>query len=143
VTPPRQVWLFQVGCWATFAVAVLQLAAHLAAPGALPPHAEAGLSLMPPAYVFEVPGTRQPTYRGVTAGLSISLPVLLVTLGAAGLAVIRHGRDQAALVRGVAGALAAGLALLLVTSIVLFFSAVTFALAVPAMCFGLAAVPES
>jgi tryptophan-rich sensory protein len=95
-----------------------------------------------PAYVIQVPGLRQPTYLGVVSALSLSYALLFATIGAAGLAVVRHGQHQPKLLRAVAGAFATGTALALVVSVVLSFSLQTFVLAVVPMCFGLAAVPE-
>jgi len=141
--PLRQQWLFQLGCWTAFAAAALHVAAHVFSMSDLSPHALAGMSLLAPDYVFSLPGLRQPTYLTVVDGLSLSLPLLLATIGAAGLAVARHGNDDARLMRSVAGVFGIGLAALLVTSVALFFSALTFALALPALCFGLACVPES
>jgi len=141
--PPRQQWFFQLGCWAAFAAAGVHVAAHVFGLSDLSPHASVGMSMLAPDYVFAVPGPRQPTYRSVVDGLSLSLPLLLATIGAAGLAVSRHGNNDVRLMRSVSAVFAIGLAALLVTSVALFFSALTFALALPAMCFGLACVPES
>lgn len=140
---PRQVWLFQLGCWVAFATAILQVAAHVLTPIVADPHVEAGLALLPPASVFLVPGLRQPTFTSVFDGLSLSLAMLVATIGAAGLAVIRHGLESPLLMRGVARAFALGSAMLLVLSITDYFSILTFPIAVMAMCFALAAVtPE-
>jgi hypothetical protein len=141
--PPRQQWFFQLGCWAAFTAAGVHIVAHVFGTPDLSPHATVGMSMLAPDYVFAVPGPQQPTYRSVVDGLSLSLPLLLATIGAAGLAVSRHGNNDARLVRSVAGAFGIGLAALLVTSVVLFFSVLTFALALPALCFGLACVPET
>lgn len=139
--PARQVWLFQLGCWMAFAVAACQLLVHVAAGSELSPHAVAGLALEPPGYVFLVPGLRQPTFPGVVDALSLSFALLFATIGAAGLAVVRHGQLNPRLLRAVAGALATGTGLALVVSVVLAFSLQTFVLAVVPMCFALATVP--
>lgn len=141
--PARQLGIFRLGCWTALLAALVHLAAHVFWVNDLSPHAAAGLGLLPPDYVIRVPGLRQPAYRGVVDGLSLSLPMLLATIGAAGFAVARHGDANAGLIRGVAGAYAIGVTAVLVTSIVLFFSVQTFAIALPALCFALAAVPES
>jgi hypothetical protein len=140
--PARQVGLFQLGCWVAIAVAALHAAVHVAVGTDLSPHAQAGMSMLSPAYVIQVPGLRQPTYLGVVSALSLSYALLFATIGAAGLAVVRHGQHQPKLLRAVAGAFATGTALALVVSVVLSFSLQTFVLAVVPMCFGLAAVPE-
>ena len=140
--PARQVWLFQLGCWMAFVLAAVHLVIHVAGGEGLSPHAQAGMSMMAPDYVVIVPGLRQPTYLGVVDALSLSYALLFATIGAAGLAVVRHGRDDPRLLRGVAGAFAIGSGMALVSSIVLSFSLTTFVLAIVAMCFGLAAVPQ-
>lgn len=140
--PSRQLGLFRIGCWTAWLAAIVHVVAHVLASPDLSPHAAAGLSLLPPDYVLRVPGLRQPTHQGVVAGLSLSLPLLLASIGAAGFAVVRHGNASASLIRAVAGAYAIGVAAVLVTSIVLFFSVQTFVIALPALCFALAAVPE-
>lgn len=140
--PARQVWLFQLGCWVAIAGAALHLAIHVIGGRSLSPHAQAGMSMMAPDYVILVPGLRQPTYLGIVDALSLSYALLLATVGAGGLAVARHGRYEPTLLRGVAGAFAVGTGLSLVVSVALSFGLMTFVLAVAAMCFGLAAVPE-
>lgn len=140
--PARQVWLFQVGCWTAFAAAGLHIVAHVIGGEVASPHAAAGLGMLTPDYVVLVPGLRQPTYLGVVNALSLSQALLLATIGGAGLAVVRHGRGNPKLLRGVAGAFATGIGMALVTSVLLSFSLQTFALAVVAICFGLSAVPE-
>lgn len=141
-TPPRQIWLFQFGCWSAVGAAVLHLAAYLAIPADLSGHAADALAQMTPPHVFRVPGLRQPVFTGILDGFSLAWPVLLASIGAAGMAVARHGRDNAKLLRGVAGAFALGTGALLVLSVVRFFSLQTFAIAIVALCFALAAVPE-
>lgn len=138
----RQVWLFQVGCWVAFAAAGLHLVAHVVGGQEATPHAEAGLRMLSPDYVVLVPGLRQPTYLGVVDALSLNYALLFATIGAGGLAVVRHGQNNPALLRGVAGTFAIGTVMALVTSVVLSFSLQTFVLAIVAICFGLAAVPE-
>lgn len=140
---PRQVWLFQLGCWVAFATALLHLAAHIAGPATVSPHATAGLSMLSPSYVFIVPGLRRPTFVSVIDGLSLSVALLIATIGATGLAVLKHGSESPLLLRGVTRAFAVGSAGLLVISITDYFSMQTFLISVMAMCFALAAVtPE-
>jgi hypothetical protein len=140
--PARQVWLFQLGCWAAFAVAVVHVAVHVATGGDLSPHASAGMSMLPPDYVVPVPGLRQPTYLSVVDALSLSYALLFATVGAAGFAVVRHGQFNSRLLRAVAGVFATGAGMALIVSVALSFSLQTFVLAIVAICFGLAAVPE-
>lgn len=140
--PLRQVWLFQLGCWAAFGAAALHLVAHVAITGGLSPHAAEGLSASPATHLIAIPGIRQPTLQGMVDGFSLGLSLLLATIGAAGLVVARYGHDDARLFRGVARAFTLGTAALLMVSIARFFSLDTFALAVVVTCFGLACVPE-
>lgn len=141
-TPLRQVWLFRVGCWSAVGAAVLHLAAHLLVPPDLPAHAAVALAQTPAPHVFRVPGLLQPSFADVVSGLSLALPLLLASIGGAGLAVVRHGGHEPRLMRGVAGSFALGAGALLVVSIALFFGLQTFAIAIVALCFALAAVPE-
>jgi hypothetical protein len=140
--PARQVGLFQLGCWAAFAVAALHVGVHVLGHADLSPHAQAGMSMLPPDYVVLVPGLRQPTYLSVVNALSLSYALLFAAIGAAGLAVVRHGQYEPKLLRAVAGAFAIGTGMALVVSVVLSFSLQTFVLAIVPMCFGLASVPE-
>ena len=140
--PARQVWLFQLGCWVAFVVAGLQVLAHVVGGQEASPHAEAGLRMLSPDYVVLVPGLRQPTFLGIVDALSLNYALLLATIGAAGLAVVRHGQGNSKLLRSVAGAFAIGTGMALVTSVALSFSLQTFVLAIVAICFGLSAVPE-
>jgi hypothetical protein len=140
--PARQVGLFQLGCWVAFVVAGLHVVAHVVGGQGASPHAVAGMHMLPPDYVVIIPGLGQPTYLGIVDALSLTYALLLATIGAAGLAVVRHGRNDPKLLRGVAGVFAIGTGMALVTSVVLSFSLQTFVLAIVAICFGLAAVPE-
>lgn len=141
MTPPRQIWLFQLGCWMTFATAVVHLLGHLLV--ASPSTAVAEAIQYLPGYLFLVPGQDVPSSREVTSGLSLSLSLLLATIAGAGLAVGKRGHDDPLLLRGVARAYALGLVVLLVVSILMFFSVQSFFIATTALCFGLAAVSEN
>lgn len=137
-TPPRQVWLFQFGCWSALATAVLHVVAHIlvpAAAGAVAPGA-------PAPHIVRVPGVLRPDVLSVLNGFSLGVAMLLASIGAAGLAVARHAGDYAVLLRRVAGAFAIGTGGLFVLSVMQFFSLQSFALSIVALCFALAAVPE-
>jgi len=141
LTPPRQVWLFQLGCWMAFATAVLHLLGHLLIAS---PHTAVAAALQHlPGYLFLVPGQDVPSAQDVTGGLSLSLSLLLATIAGAGLAVGKRGHDDALLLRGVARAYALGFVVLLIVSILMFFSVQSFFIATTALCFGLAAVSET
>lgn len=140
--PARQVWLFQLGCWVSFVVAALHAVMHLVGRAELSPHAQAGLAMLSPGYVIPVPGGHPPTFIGVVNALSLTFALSLLTIGAAGLAVVRQYDFTPRLLRGVAGAFALGTGLMLVVSVALAFSLQTFVLALVPICFGLACVPE-
>ncbi|MEO7192808.1 MAG: hypothetical protein ABI051_17315 [Vicinamibacterales bacterium] len=140
--PPRQEWLFRLGCWVAFAVAGVHLAAHVFASG-ISPELVDSLNRAPPPFVFVVPGLWRPTTTSVISGMSLSMALLVTTLGAVGLILLkRGGGDDPLLLRGVARAFAVAGVGLLIVSIADFFSLQTFAIAVMAMCFALAAVPQ-
>ena len=131
--------MFQLGCWVACAAAALHLVGHVLVTGAAGPPDVPGST---PAYLFLVPGQHLPSAGQVADGFSLSLAVLLATVGAAGLRVLSRGADDAPMMRGLARVYALGASVVLVLSILNFFSLVTFLLAITALCFGLAAVPE-
>ena len=137
--PPRQVWLFQLGCWVACATAALHLIGHIFVAGTAGSPWAAGAS---PAYLFLVPGQQVPSPSEVADGLSLALSLLLATLGAAGLAVLNRGHADPVMMRGMARIYGLGIGLVLLVSILDFFSLQTFLLAIAGMCFGLAAVSE-
>jgi hypothetical protein len=140
--PPRQVWLFQLGCWVAFATAIVHLAEHVSGLNALPPETVAHVNSARATYVVVIPGLHQPTFLGVLNGFSLSLSLLVATIGAAGLVVLKYGADQTLLLRGVSRAFAIGTGILLAISIEGFFSLQTFFMAVMALCFALSAVSQ-
>jgi hypothetical protein len=140
--PPRQVWLFQLGCWVAFATAVVHLVEHVSGLNAIPPDTVAHVNAMRATYVILIPGLHQPTFLGVLNGFSLSLSLLLGTIAAAGLVVVKYGADQPLLLRGVSRAFAVGTGMLLFLSIEGFFSLETFFMAVAALCFALSAVSQ-
>ena len=140
---PRQVWLFGVGCWTALITAVLHVAAHVASPGT---GTVAGTLVdgLRPTHVWTVPGLRQPTFTSVIDAFSLMVAVLLATIGAAGLAVLKSASDDFVTARTVSRVFAIGTAATLLTSVALAFSIETFFLAVVALCFGLCSVaPEA
>jgi hypothetical protein len=137
--PPRQVWLFELGCWVACVAAAVHLLGHVFVQGT------AGLPAdgSSPPYLLLVPGQGVPSARDVADGLSLSLALLLATIGGAGLVVARRGYEDVLLMRGVARAYALGLTVVLILSIANFFGLQTFVLAIAALCFALAAVSET
>jgi hypothetical protein len=140
--PPRQVWLFQLGCWVAFATAIVHLAEHVSGLNAIPPAMAAHIDAMRATYVILIPGLHQPTFLGVLNGFSLSLSLFLATVGASGLVVLKYGAEHELLLRGVSRAFAIGTGILLVVSIEGFFSLQTFFMAVTALCFALSAVSQ-
>jgi hypothetical protein len=140
--PPRQVWIFQLGCWVAFATAIVHLVEHVAGLNTPSPEMVAAIDSLRATYVILIPGLHQPTFLGVFHGFSLSLSLLVATLGAVGLVVLKYAADQPLLLRGVARALALGSGMLLVLSVEGFFSLQTFFIATMALCFALSAVSE-
>lgn len=140
--PARQVWLFQLGSWMALLVAAVHGVVHVIGRAELSAHAQAGLGLLPPRYAFPVPGGAVPTFVGELQAFSLAFALWFLTIGVAGLAVVRRYDFTPRLLRGVAGAFALGTGLMLVASVVFAFSLQTFLLALVPLCFGLAAVPE-
>ena len=138
--PPRQIWLFQLGCWVAFATAVVHLAEHVSGLNALDPVIVTHINAARPTYVIPIPGVHQPTFLSVLNGFSLSVSLLLATIGAAGLVVLKYGAGQALLLRGVSRAFGFGLGMLVVLSIEGFFSVQTFFMVVAALCFALSGV---
>ena len=124
-----------------FAVAIVHLAAHIVGTSELSPHASAQLNMLAPSHVFVIPGIRRPLFTSVLDGLSLSLTVLVATLGAAGLSVLAHAQDER-LLKSMARVFALGSSALLFLSISEFFSLQTFVIAMMTMCFALAAVSQ-
>jgi hypothetical protein len=141
MTPPRQVWLFKLGCWTAFATAALHLLAHLLVPSADKPGPEP--ADLRPGYLVLVPGQPIPSAGEVADGFSLAFSLLLATMAAAGIVVAHRGQDDPLLLRGVARAFAIGSGVLLVLSVLLFFSLQSFAIAAMALCFALGAVSET
>ena len=62
--PPRQVWLFQLGCWVAFATAIVHLAEHVSGLNALPPETQilsqpARVAAAMVAYLFRHPEMKE------------------------------------------------------------------------------------
>ena len=131
--------MFQLGCWVACAAAAVHLVAHILVPGTAGAPDVAGAS---PPYLILVPGQDVPSARQVSDGFSLALSLLLATLGASGLAVLNRGSADAMLMRGLSRAYALGIGVVLVVSIMNFFSVQSFFLAIAALCFGLASVSE-
>jgi hypothetical protein len=137
---PRQLWLFQFGCWASLLTAALHLAGMILAPltGADGPDG-VPLHEVAAALVRFPDGTERPL-GDVLAGFNLAYAGFMATLGGVGLAAARRGRDRTALMADLARVLALASLALLVISLVYFFLVSTMLLAVTLVCFTLAAV---
>ena len=140
--PPRQLWIFQLGCWSAFATAIVHAIEHISGVNAISPEMAAHMNAMRATYVILIPGLHQPTFLGVVNGFSLSLSLFLATVGAAGLVVMTYAADQELLLRGVSRAFAIGTGMLLAISIEGFFSLQTFFMSATALCFALSAVTQ-
>jgi hypothetical protein len=132
--------MFWFASWASLGLAVLLLAGHLLAPG-LTPEAATRLAQDPPPFIWLVPGLLHPDAAGALTGLSLSVSLLMATIGAAGLVVVKRAEDEV-LIRGVARAFALGTSGLLALSIADSFGVQTFVISIVALCFAMAAVPQ-
>jgi hypothetical protein len=137
---PRQLWLFKLGCWVAWAMAAGHVAAVVALPMAAPGvgngeavAAAAGVSLTFPD------GTLR-TLGDLLTGFSLAYALLAAAVGGIGLAAVRRGRGDAALMADIARALAIVCLALLLISLTHFFLVPTLIVAVMLVCFTLAAV---
>ena len=110
--PPRQVWLFQFGCWAAVTTAVMHVGFALAA---------------------------QATPPGDGA-LHLVFAVCFSTVGAIGLVVTKRGQDDPLLMYAVARYAAVASATLLVLSLVYFSVVPSMFIAAVTTCFAVATV---
>ncbi len=138
--PPRQVWLFKLGCWVAWGTAALHVVGLMVAP--LPAAAGSGADALraAAAAVVVFPDGTERTLRRVFVGFSLSHALLAATLGAVGLAAIRRGRSHAEWLAGIARVEALVSLALLVISLTHFFLVPTFLVAVMLICFTLASV---
>lgn len=140
---PRQVWLFQLGCWVAIATSIVHLAAHITGASLVGAGYDPALEVLLPTHVWLVPGLWQPSFAGVLDGFSLTVAMLTATIGGAGLVIVGYKDVEPTLTRRVARVFAIGMAMFLLVSITSMFSIETFFVATTAMCFGLASVtPE-
>ena len=113
--PPRQVWIFQFGCWAAITTALVHVAVAVGAPST--PTSDHALNL-----VFAVG---------------------FATIGSIGLVVAKRGHGDALLMYGVAQSAAVAASALLALSLFYLFAVFvvpTLFIAAVATCFAVAAV---
>ena len=131
---PRQLWLYQFGCWVALGTAVLHVVGFLAAP-----LLGSGSAAAAAASVRFADGSER-ALGDLLVGLNLAYAGFLAFIGTAGLAVARRGRDRVELMADVARVLALASLSLLVISLVYFFLVPTLLMAVLLICFTLAAV---
>ena len=138
---PRQLWLFQLGCWVSLGTAALHLIGMVAAPlsggtGAVDVAALAAAS----ATAVRFPDGTERALGDLLVGFNLAYACFIAVIGLVGLAAGRRGRDRAALMADVARVLALASLALVVISLITFFLIPTMLLAVMLICFTLAAV---
>jgi hypothetical protein len=132
--------MFTFGCWTTIGTAVLHLAGHLAGPQAPANDTERQLIELATTYRSVLPGGTDRSLMDFVDGFSLMLPVLLVAIGGAGIAVQKRGRHDGALMLAVARIFAITSVVLLGLSILKFFIVPTMCFAAMATCFLVASV---
>jgi hypothetical protein len=138
--PPRQVWLFQFGCWAAIVAAVVHLSGHIAGRPAPVNDTERQLIDLATTYRRTLPGGAERSLMDVLDGFSLTFTVFFATLGSVGLVVAKRGRNDARLMYGVARNAAIAAAVVLAISLFYFFIVPTLFIAAVAVCFAVAAV---
>jgi hypothetical protein len=138
--PPRQVWLFQFGCWAAVAAALVHLAGRLFWPPAPSNDTERQLIELAATYRFALPGGAARTLSDVTTGHSLIAAVLFAALGALGLIVAKRGQADAELMYVTARTATIASAAVLFISLTHFFVVPTMLFAAVTVCFAVSAV---
>jgi len=138
--PPRQLWLFQFGCWAAVTIAVVHLAGHLMGPQVPANDTERQLLTLATTYRFTLPGGAERSLMDFLNGFSLMFSLLVATMGGVGLIVQKRARQDVPLMLGVARTFTVSSAALLGLSLTNFFIVPTLFLAVMAVCFFCASV---
>jgi hypothetical protein len=138
--PPKQIWLFKLGCWLTLATATMYVAAVFFGLGTPANDTERHLQDLSTNYHFALPGKASRSLMDLFDGLSLSYAALLVGLAAVGLVVSRRASGDTPLMLGVARSTALTCVALMIVSLMNFFIVPTIFLAALVTCFGLASV---
>ena len=128
--PPRQIWIFKFGCWATLLTAVVHLAGQLAGPQAPANDTERTLESLATTYRFVLPGGAERSLMDLMNGFSLIFALSLATMGSLGLIVQRRAAHDLELMLRVARTLA-------VTSLVMLIVSLTNFFIVPSLFLGL------
>jgi hypothetical protein len=137
---PRQLWVFQFGCWAAIATAAVHVAGSLAGFGPPANDTERQLQSLMTGYRFVLPGGASRTFMDLFGGMNLAFAVLLVAIGAVGLMVHRRARHDTTLMLGISRVLALTCVALLVISLARFFIVPTMFMALLTTCFALSSV---
>lgn len=138
--PPRQVWIFEFGCWAALLAAVVHLVGHLAGLPQATDDTGAGLMSLAGTYKFAFPGGVERSLLDLLSGFSLSFAMLVAALGVVGLAVARRGYEDELLMTGVARPMAVAGIVLVIISLTNFFIVPALFLALMTVAFLLASV---
>ena len=138
--PPRQVWVFQFGCWAALVAAVVHLAGHIAGPPVAVNDDERQLFQLMATYRFAFPGGAERTMMDFMSGSNLVMAVLLSAMGAMGLVVAKRGQQDSQLMYATARIAAIASVVVLVISLTHFFIVPTLFFAAVTVCFMVSAV---
>jgi hypothetical protein len=138
--PPRQVWIFRFGCWATLLAAAVHLIGHVA--GHPPPSndVERQLEDLATTYRYTLPGGTERSLTDFMNGFSLMFAVQLTAMGVLGLVIIKRGQNDAALMLAASRTLALVSIGLLFISLTHFFIVPTLFIALMAISFAVSAV---
>jgi hypothetical protein len=136
--PPRQLWIFKLGCWATLATAAAYLVLHVMGFGLAATDAGRQALAMAESGRFAVFGGGTHSIADLAGATSLMFDVLLAAMGAAGLAAART--DDRIVVRGVARVFSIASVTLVVIALLDVSLVFAMLLAALAICFILSSV---
>jgi hypothetical protein len=136
--PPRQLWLFKLGCWTAIAIAVAYLVLHVMAFGLAATDAGRQALAAAGAGRVAVLGGGVHSMADLFGAASLMFDILLAAMGAAGLAAART--DDRTVVRGVARVFSIASVTLVVIALLDVSLVFAMLLAALSVCFILASV---
>jgi hypothetical protein len=136
--PPRQLWIFKLGCWATLATAVAYLVLHVMAFGLSTTDAGRQALAMAESSRFTIAGGGTRSLADLLGAASLMFDILLAAMGAAGLAAART--NDRVVVRGVARVFSIACVVLVVIALLDVSLVFAMLLAALSVCFILASV---
>jgi hypothetical protein len=139
--PQRQLFAFQIGCWATILTAVVHLLGIVLGGGMQPTTPEeTELIRQATTVAIDLPGGQRRVLMDFVNGFSLHFSLSLALWGGLGLIVQRRGRNDDALMYAVARAMAGAAAALLVICLTYFFLIPSLFVALMAISFAISAV---